>query len=105
MTMTPHDMRMLREAFKGAPGKTMPEVSINGNDLEVVLSPTDHTTGIIIPYDEEGNSVYLEVNNSVLKRWRAECQEAVRIMRRVATGERKTEYLNMSGRPLGTITR
>jgi hypothetical protein len=103
MAMTPRDMKVLREAFKGAPGREMPEVSISGDDLEIVLSPTDNSTGIIIPYDEEGHSIYLVVNNSVLKRWRGECQEAVRIMRRVATGERNTEYRNMSGHALGKI--
>lgn len=95
MSMKTHDLRKLRETFSRAQGKSVPEITVDGDDLEVTLIPADNQTGLLVPINEDGDCVLLTVSNSVLKRWRAECQEAVRLMRRVAHGERNTDYRNM----------
>lgn len=90
MAMAPHDARKLREAFSKANGKSVPDISVDGDDLEVMLLPHTNEMALIVPYNEDGDCVSLVVSNAVIKRWRAECKEAERLMRRVASGEKNT---------------
>lgn len=96
MTMKPRDMQRLREFFAKEPdfGEKIPDVSVDGSDLEVRLIPRDNATALVIPYNEDGDQVMLFIDNTTLKRWRAECQEANRLMRRVAHGERNTAHVD-----------
>jgi hypothetical protein len=95
MAMKPRDAQKLRKVFSGAGGGIkFPDVSVDGDDLEIVLEPTTQKTGVMVPYNEAGDMVFLELENSVVKRWRDDMKEANRLMRRVAAGERNTEYNN-----------
>jgi hypothetical protein len=73
-------------------GIPLPDVEVDGADLEIRLVFEDQKAGLAIPYNENGDSVYLKVDNATLKRWRAEYQDAVKIMRRAASGEKNTAY-------------
>ncbi len=90
------DMQRLRNMFSKSLGddfgEKVPDISVDGGDLEVILLPSTFEVGILIPYNESGEQVLLKVDNSTLKRWRAECMEAKTLMRRVASGERNTSH-------------
>ena len=94
MDLKPREIQQLRKTFNGSLGIGMscPDVTLDGADIEVRLVPETGETGVVIPYNEQGDAIFLKLDNATLKRWRVECKEAVRIIRRAASGERDTAF-------------
>lgn len=93
--MTKKDIQRLRQVFSKAEssvkfgdGEVVCEA--DGDQLEILLSPSRGQTIVLVPCNENGDFVRLIVNNSVLKRWKNEATCALQLMRRAATGESGT---------------
>lgn len=96
----PKNIQKLRKIF--AQAKSEEEglgdfiCSVDGDHLQVFVSPSTGETVIRVPCSEEGDYIFITVDNPTIKRWKSECLEGKQIMRRAASGERGTDCQKFS---------